>query len=1398
MKTRDGMMNTRSCLTIISGVGGDIRATTTGDFCNGKFTLKNALVAPRLPITGLLSVQRVLENPLTSMIIITKDKHCCSTQSMSLHVKGERKGHVFAKRSEKTDLEFVLTGQGYRMFGIPKPKLQLSTSASAFKANTNSLSTKRDSTDRIPIITLMARLGNMAYSTAKFMVLHNTVKGFYTDIPTLAQDMENSYGFDSNEAGIVGKLKNKSFKKSNVNDRRDKGIESFASNIHTDTWIFPKDTVGMHGEIGMQVFVDSATSSAWIRGIKRMKDIPMTIVTQLIAIEEECREIYGDGFHIQHLTPQDKPPHNIAQYRAVSRLRADRHPSHTSAELQSYLKTIWVVPDFTPTECHAANHKVERLIQELKKITKSLMSQVGFTKLLKSLLPYAAKAATRALDLWPHSSNKNSMSRREARTGTTGSVEELAPFFGATAYYRLGDDKRGAKVGIALETITNNAGEVMSYTVLDPISMAVHHVRTATFNERLSEYPTGAERLSRMRSGDMVHRPHSISLQQATTTDAVGATTTLVTAPETQFYFDTRSNRYYSSSPTKPYTCAYDGRSFNSQKALRVHFSSDSCAYDRSTRHTCEPKSQNPEILKKRRKFELTKENTIKCPYCDEELVEATPTGRTPKGTTLHIEKCKTTHVTTIEQRVHDAKKSRQAEQKLAQIQKIKNKYGERKKSTRNKTAITAMMIRTAMEQEDGMSFSREPDTVTNAFSTTMTQQSTTINRDTSPQYDPIASAVSIVELASGGDIMSLHNLTEGHDMTLRIARPPSDMVNPLSSEGYSTLSPEYSTPTPVADLPIQRDAKGNAKISGIVIPGVRLGTRDAYTPHRPNEVENSPLKVYWRRAEALEYQQLLDTNTIEVVPSGHIHGRERAIGSTMVYKLKFQEDGITIDKFKARLVALGFMQIAGRHYNKDSCSAPVARGSTFMLLIAVAVHQGLLLKQADVKGAYLISKIDSLIHIRLPNDARLFTINSGLYGLKQSGHLWNEEFTRVLTTIGFRRSTNDRCLYILSRMNNQGEEEKCWIAIWVDDILAAVSSESLWNEVYDKLNAQCPSTQDELRWLLGMKITDTTNGSGERTVEISQEPKITALLEQTGMTDCNTCKTPLPCTAALPDASDCPTTEEEERAITAKTSHPTYSAFRTEFREIIGYLSHLCEYGRPDLMQSVHYLARFQAHPAMAHYTCVKRIARYCKETKNMPMIFGNDKHPYSKEPLVGFVDSDYAGCKGSAKSTSGSAFLSYGTVIECKSRKQKCVTKSSTEAELVAASTSVCTALYLKRILEDDLCIPVGKVPIYEDNDACITIARNGSIHNRTRHIRVADAWIYQEVHDHGTIDIRSIDTKENIADMFTKSLPREAFEKHRGMLMGYVHNTKTYVATARYKWRSKLLNGQKLSFS
>ena len=42
------------------------------------------------------------------------------------------------------------------------------------------------------------------------------------------------------------------------------------------------------------------------------------------------------------------------------------------------------------------------------------------------------------------------------------------------------------------------------------------------------------------------------------------------------------------------------------------------------------------------------------------------------------------------------------------------------------------------------------------------------------------------------------------------------------------------------------------------------------------------------------------------------------------------------------------------------------------------------------------------------------------------------------------------------------------------------------------------------------------------------------------------------------------------------------------------------------------------------------------------------------------------------------------------------------------------------------------------FDDNEACITIAKHGSVHSGTRHTRVTDAWIYQEVHDNRTIDI------------------------------------------------------------
>jgi hypothetical protein len=64
----------------------------------------------------------------------------------------------------------------------------------------------------------------------------------------------------------------------------------------------------------------------------------------------------------------------------------------------------------------------------------------------------------------------------------------------------------------------------------------------------------------------------------------------------------------------------------------------------------------------------------------------------------------------------------------------------------------------------------------------------------------------------------------------------------------------------------------------------------------------------------------------------------------------------------------------------------------------------------------------------------------------------------------------------------------------------------------------------------------------------------------------------------------------------------------------------------------------------------------------------------------LVGYTDSDWAGCAIDKKSTSGCCFGLGSRLVSWFNRKQKSVALSSTEAEYMAASQSSCEAILLK----------------------------------------------------------------------------------------------------------------------
>jgi len=88
-------------------------------------------------------------------------------------------------------------------------------------------------------------------------------------------------------------------------------------------------------------------------------------------------------------------------------------------------------------------------------------------------------------------------------------------------------------------------------------------------------------------------------------------------------------------------------------------------------------------------------------------------------------------------------------------------------------------------------------------------------------------------------------------------------------------------------------------------------------------------------------------------------------IGSRMVLRNKVNPDG-TINRRKARVVAKGFAQRPGIHFNQTF--APVARMSSIRMLVALALQYGMSIHQLDVTTAYLNGKIQESIHMEPPN----------------------------------------------------------------------------------------------------------------------------------------------------------------------------------------------------------------------------------------------------------------------------------------------------------------------------------------------------------------------------------------------------------------------------------------------
>ena len=220
-------------------------------------------------------------------------------------------------------------------------------------------------------------------------------------------------------------------------------------------------------------------------------------------------------------------------------------------------------------------------------------------------------------------------------------------------------------------------------------------------------------------------------------------------------------------------------------------------------------------------------------------------------------------------------------------------------------------------------------------------------------------------------------------------------------------------------------------------------------------------------------------------------------------------------------------------------------------------------------------------------------------------------------------------------------------------------------------------------------------------------------------------------------------------------------------YRQLIGSLMYLVN-TRPDICFSMNTLSQYMVEPRIVHMVGEKHILRYVVGT----MDFFLDYVRGDGVSLVGYTDSDWAGCAADRKSTSG-CFFSLGLgLVSWFSRKQKSVALSSAEAEYMADSQSSCEAICLCKMMVFLFGQEMSPTIIHCDNQSCIKLSENPVFHDRSKHIEI----IYHFIRDwvqRGAIQLQYIPTDEQVADILTKSLLRAKHVYFRDK-MGVVSNT------------------------
>ena len=460
------------------------------------------------------------------------------------------------------------------------------------------------------------------------------------------------------------------------------------------------------------------------------------------------------------------------------------------------------------------------------------------------------------------------------------------------------------------------------------------------------------------------------------------------------------------------------------------------------------------------------------------------------------------------------------------------------------------------------------------------------------------------------------------------------------------------------------------------------------------------------------------------------------------VFKYKLDSGGY-LTKYKARICVRGDLQTTA----EDTYAATLAM-RIFRALMAIAAYFNMEIRQYDAVNAFTNAQLTTPVYCHLPegftDTDHLWKLNRALYALKTSPLLWYEELTQTFTEVGLYEVKDAPCLW---------KNDKLLVFFYVDDIVVlCLPAHTAALDDFERrlLNKYEIRSLGEIKVFCGTQVhRDRVNGA----IWLSQASYIDKIAH----------KYPSPKAFSRPPSTPLPLEE------LLPSDEPKHDANTHRYAQLVGSIGYVAGATRPDVAKAHSKLAEFLVNPSQRHIDAAYQTIAYLQNTRDQALHYNASVSTdaayisdHCEPDFFGATDASYADHKATRKSSQGYIFFLFGGPVDWKATLQRCVTKSTTEVELIAASSAGTELIWWWRVFRDIGFDPNNEQLLYCDNQQTIRLLEAATPRLKTslRHVDIHHHWLRQESQANN-INISYTQTNCQPADGLTKLLPRQKHE-------------------------------------